>query len=73
MCSDYCDDDCVMVESNQKQMDLGQASSGALMVPSAKSLAARCLMLDNTKSDSSCDESNHERLIFEKFESNKFL
>ena len=54
-----------MVESNQEQTKLGQASSGALTVPSAESLAARCLMLDNTKSDSSCDESDHERIIFE--------
>ena len=65
MFSDDSDDDCVMVESNQKEMDLGQASSGSLMVHSAESLAARHLMLDNTKSDSSCDESDNERLIFE--------
>ena len=65
MFSDESDDDCVMVESNQKETDLGQAFSGSLMVHSAKSLAARHLMFDNTKSDSFCDESDHERLIFE--------
>ena len=46
-------------------MELRQASSGGLMVQSAESLATRCVMLDNTQSDSSCDESDHERLIFE--------
>ena len=65
MYSDDSDDDCVMVESNQEKMELRQASSGGLMVQSAESLATRCVMLDSTKSDSSCDESDHERLIFE--------
>ena len=53
-----------MVESDKEHTEVWKTTPGALTAQSDESLAATHMMLDNSKSDSFCNESDYGRLIF---------